>query len=121
MSDKDDITFNGVEIRLDKVRHLKYSLQGLRIVTKKYGSLQNAINKLQGGGEDVSDEMLDILSTLVHAGLIWEDETLTQDFVEKIIEFKHIAILPEKILEAVSNSLPAAQEGNSHPQSAKRK
>lgn len=112
----DDVSYEGVEVKLDKVRHIKYTLGGMRIILKKYGSLQKALNVLsEMGDSDLTEEGLDVLSTLIYAGLIHEDEELTQKKVENVIDFRNITKLTEALTEALSSSLPEGGEGKNSP------
>jgi hypothetical protein len=112
----DDISYKGVEVQLDKIRHIKYTFAGMRIILKQYGTLQNALNILEKmGNSDLTEEGLDILSTLIYAGLIHEDEELTQKKAENIIEFRSITKLTNALTEALSGSLPEGGEGKNFP------
>ncbi len=103
----DDVSYEGVEVQLDKVRHIKYTFAGMRIILKQYGSLQQALNVLGAMGDsDLTEEGLDVLSTLIYAGLVHEDEGLTQATVEGLIDFRNITKLTEALTEALSGSLP---------------
>lgn len=110
MSDVDNVVYEGIEVILDKKRHLKYTFKSIRIITKKYGSLQKAIECLQIKGEEIDDEALEVISTLTYAGLIHEDGDLTLDKVENMMDFRHLADLPDKIVKALSLSLPASDD-----------
>jgi hypothetical protein len=112
----DDVSYEGVEVKLDKVRHIKYTFAGMRIILKKYGSLQKALNVLsEMESSDITEEGLDALSTLIYAGLIHEDEELTQKKVENIIDFRNITKLTEALTKALSGSLPEGGEGKNFP------
>lgn len=105
----DDIDYQGVEIKLDKIRHLRYTFAGTKILLRKYGSLKNAIKefeKVRNCGGDITEEVLDVLTTMVQAGLVHEDNTLTFEKVETILDFRNIMGLVENITDAFSNSMP---------------
>lgn len=107
----DNISYEGVEVKLDKPRHIKYTFAAMRIILKKYGGLQKALSileKMEGG--DLTEEGLDALSTLIYAGLVHEDEKLTQEKVENLIDFRNMAKLIDAVTEALSGSLPEGGE-----------
>lgn len=112
----DDVSYEGVEVKLDKVRHIKYTFAGMRIILKRYGSLQKALNVLgEMENSELTEEGIDALSTLFFAGLIHEDEHLTQQKLENMIDFRDIAELTNAIIEAISGSLPEGGEGKNSP------
>ena len=107
----DNITYEGVEITLDKPRHIRYTFAAMRIILKKYGSLQKVfgiLQKMEGG--DLTEESLDALSTLIYAGLVHEDESLTQGKVENLLDFRNMMPLVDAITEALGSSLPEGGE-----------
>lgn len=125
MSNVDDIAYQGVEIHLDKVRHLHFKFRGIKIIVEKYGSIQKAVEVLQktfqGAEKEIDVNVIDAISVLTYAGLVHEDKDLTQDDVEDILDFRNIAELPGKLIEALSNSLPQVEGGKFNPQPARKK
>lgn len=117
MSNVEEITYEGVPIKLDKVRHLKYALKSIRLIVQKYGSIQKAFEILQKCKDEIDDAALEAIAVLAHAGLVHEDRDLTQEDVENLIEFKHINQLADKMVEAMSDSLPSIEEGKPNSQS----
>jgi len=112
----DNIAFEGIEVKLDKIRHIRYTFASMRIIIKKYGSLQKALSMLeQVKIGDLTEETLDVLSTLIYAGLVHEDEELNQVKVENMIDFRGIAALVNVITTAMSGSLPDGGEEKNAP------
>lgn len=108
----DDVVQDGIEIKLDKTRRLKYTLKGVRILTKKYGSVQKAVQSLQKFNGEINEELIDNLSMLLFAGLVHEDPDLTQDDVENMIDLRYLNSLPALINTAMSDNLPQDTEPN---------
>jgi hypothetical protein len=107
----DNITYEGVEITLDKPRHIRYTFAAMRIILKKYGNLQKVfgiLQKMEGG--DLTEESLDALSTLIYAGLVHEDKMLTQEKAENLIDITNMAALVNAVIEALTGSLPEGGE-----------
>jgi len=119
----DDLTFEGIEIKLGgKTFHLNYTFMGLRMLAKKHGSINKALAKLTDrSGEDdkdfMNDEMFDIISSFVLAGLIHENRKMTQEDVECLLTIQNMNYCFGKISEAMNNSLPQNDEmGNAKSQ-----
>ena len=106
MQDKDDLNYEGEEIALDKVRHIKYTIKGLKVVAKKFGSVVEAFNQMQKMNPNFDMETMDNLVLLLHAGLIHEDAKLTADDVENLLTIDNMLIVFNAILAAFSGSTP---------------
>lgn len=106
----DDIAYEGAEIKLGgKTRRLKYNFTGIRVLLRKYGSLQKALkefNKIEKSGGDITEDMLDVFTTMIYAGLVHEDKTLTFEQVDGMLNFRNVTKNIEAISEALANSLP---------------
>ena len=106
------VIYDGEEIMLDKPRHIRFTMKGIKYLVKKYGSLSKAIDELGNVSNDITEQTLNVLTTFIYAGLIHEDKSLTEDDVDNIIDIKNIGGLSGKIMLAMSNSLPDSKEGN---------
>ena len=110
----DDISFEGVEIKLGgNVKHLNFTFLGLKMLAKKYGSVEKALSKLsdrENNDDYMNEEMFDILSSFVMAGLIHENRKLTQDDVECWLNVRNMEYCFEKISEAMGDSLPEGED-----------
>jgi hypothetical protein len=107
----DNITYEGVKVNLDKPRQIRYTFAAMRIILKKYDSLQKVfgiLQKMEGG--DLTEESLDALSTLIYAGLVHEDKMLTQEKAENLIDITNMAALVNAVIEALAGSLPEGGE-----------
>ena len=108
--DIDDMGYEGEEIKLDKIRHIKYTIKGLKIIAKKHGSVVKAFNDMQSMNQDFDVETMDNLTLLLHAGLVHEDPKLTQDDVENMLTMANIPIAFTKIITAFNGSTPKPKE-----------
>lgn len=89
-------------INLDKPRKLRYGFKAIRMIRQKFGdkSIENILNI-----------NVDEVPTLAWAGLKWEDNTLTLEQVEDLLD----AAIPEKytimsLIELIMGAM-AAQVG----------
>lgn len=108
----------GEEIRLDKIRHIKYTIKGLKIIAKKCGSVVKAFNDMQTMDANFTVETMDNLVILLHAGLIHEDSKLTADDVENLLTMSNMTTVFNAIIKAFNGSTPEPTEdggGNDDP------
>ena len=110
--DKDDMSYEGEPIKLDRLRHVKYTIKGLKIIAKKHGSVIKAFNDLKTMNTDFDVETMDNLVLLLHAGLIHEDPKLTIDDVENMLTLENIKVVFYAILQSFSESSPAGDGGS---------
>lgn len=88
-----------VPIDLDRRRYLIYDLSAVYDLEEKYGSFTKAIESLR------TDSFEDI-TILLYYGLLHEDESLTLQQTDQIHDVVNRRMIIEKILQAVSLSLP---------------
>ena len=91
-----------VKIKLDKVRHLKYTWGALRFLKDEYGLTVGSLENLTNDWT--------MLGPWVLAGLRWEDEDLTLEKVEE-----NLPLTPETFNEIVGkivDGLGLAQESD---------
>lgn len=112
MSDKDDMGYEGEPIQLDKLRHIKYAIKGLKIIAKKHGSVVKAFTDMKNMNTDFDMETMDDLVLLLHAGLIHEDPKLTIEATEDIMTLKNMKEVFYAIMRSFSESSPADDGGS---------
>lgn len=108
--DKDDLSYTGELIKLDKERHIKYTIKGLKIIAKKHGSVVKAFSDMQKMNQDIDIETMDNLTLLLYAGLVHEDAKLTQDDVENMLTVDNMPLIFGKIITAFNGSTPQPKE-----------
>ena len=108
--DIDDMSYEGEEIKLDKIRHIKYTIKGLKIIAKKFGSVVKAFKDMETMNQDFDIETMDNLTLLLYAGLVHEDEKLTIDDVENMLTMANLPIAFNKIIIAFNGSTPEPKE-----------
>jgi hypothetical protein len=93
-----------VIIELDKARTLKYTLNSFAEMEDKYGSVDAALKKMEQGS-------IKAVRFMLWAGLIHEDETLTEQQVGAMIEVLDLETIVEKMSHSMDLDLP--DKGNS--------
>ncbi len=88
-----------VDIELDKPRKLRYDLNALCELEDRFD--KPIMEILSGIGEKMS---IKLVRTLVWAGLIHEDEELTEKQVGTMVDMSNIMEVQEKLTEALSTS-----------------
>jgi hypothetical protein len=91
-----------VEIELDKKRHIRYTLNALAEIEDKLGVPLSKIQEVELGIKSVR--------TLLWAGLIHEDETLTEKQVGDMVDFSNLEYVQKKVSEAFANAVGNSQE-----------
>ena len=95
-----DIREVRIPIELDKPRTLLFDLNAFAELEDKFGSLDQAFQKMQQGSVKAT-------RTLLWAGLLHEDEKLTERQVGAMISLTNV----EKIMEQITEALTAAHCG----------
>ena len=86
-----------VEIVLDKKRHLRYSLKALSVMESEF---QKPIHQINFDALTIQD-----LVTVIYAGLIHEDDSLTKEHALTILdEYGELSDITEKLREALEVS-----------------
>lgn len=111
-----NIVKQGVPIRLDKVRHLFYSMKGFMYLADKHGDANAAFQKIPLGDSRMTREGLEALADLIYAGLCHEDKNLTPDDVAAMVDIRALGSVVEKINKAMTLSLPENDEEEGDPQ-----
>jgi hypothetical protein len=95
MSNLKDIKIVPVKIMLDKERTLLLDLNAFAELEEVYESVDDALDGLQKG-------KIKAVRAILWAGLVHEDEELTQKDVGKLIGFSNLQEISAKINEAFS-------------------
>lgn len=125
MSNLEDVRTKEIAIELGgKLRHFKYDLNALAALEEGYGTINDALRKLQGeldrdedgkvimtkdaDGNEVPQRKfsLRLLRTFVWAGLLHEDESLTERDVGAMLNMKSLGDVMPKITDAIEASMP---------------
>ena len=94
-----DIREVRIPIDLDKPRTLLFDLNAFAELEDKFGSLDQAFQKMQQGSVKAT-------RTLLWAGLLHEDENLTERQVGAMISLTNVEKIMEQITEALTAALP---------------
>lgn len=102
-----------VTITLDKERTLKYTLNAFAEMEERYGTVDAAIEAMESGS-------IKGIRFMLWAGLIDEDETLTEQQVGAMIELQDLPELAEKMNAVMTVDLPdpetaTASKGKKNP------
>lgn len=108
--DIDDLSYEGEEVKLDKLRHIKFTIKGLKLIAKKSGSVVKAFNDMQIMNPEFDVEGMDHLVFLLHAGLIHEDPTLTIDQTENFLTMGNMKPVFAAIIKSFNGSTPEPKE-----------
>lgn len=91
-----------IPITLDKERTLCYDLNAFVALEEKFGSEKKAI-------EALASQSIKAMRAFLWAGLLHEDETLTEKEVGSMLTVQNAVEFSEKLLLAVSGTLPEAK------------
>lgn len=103
MSNIGDVKPQSVEIILDRTRHLRYDLNSFAAIEERYGDIEEAMRKMEKGN-------IVAIRMFLWAGLIHEDESLTEKQVGSMILVSELPKFAEVIRTAMHNSLPEEEE-----------
>jgi hypothetical protein len=111
--DKDDMGYAGETIRLGgKVRHIKYTIPGLKMLARPFGTVVDGLGAFEGFNQKFDEEGIDKLAKLLHAGLVHEDRELAFEVVEGMININNFQLLPMKLITALRGSQPSNKGGS---------
>ena len=83
-----------------KERHLRFTLNALAELEDKYGSVEAAFNKVEQEGSVTA------LRFVLWAGLIWEDEELTEKQIGDLIDLNFMGEMINKLGVALDGDMP---------------
>lgn len=94
-----DVKSKSVPITLQdgKERHLRFTLNALAELEDRYGSVEEAFKKVEGGTS------IKALRTVIWAGLIWEDPDITEQDVGNLIDIAYM----QEMIEALGGAFEA--------------
>lgn len=98
-----DIREITVPIELDKPRGLKFDLNAFAELEDKFGSMDAAFQAMQKGS-------LKAARTLLWAGLLHEDETLTERKVGGLVTLANMSAIMDRITSALTAAMPDGDE-----------
>ena len=100
MSNLHDIRQKKTPVKFgDKVYHLHYDLNAFAELEEIYGNVETAMNKLCEG-------KVKAIINVLWAGLLHENESLTQKEVGKMFDLSQIKAVGELINQAISEAVP---------------
>lgn len=103
-----DVKDTGITIELDKPRTLKFDLNAFSELEDKFGNIDKAFAALQKGS-------IKAARTLLWAGLVHEDEALTERQVGAMVTMENMSGIMETISVALGVAVP---QGDDMPQEA---
>ena len=80
-------------------RRLRYTLNAFALIEEKYGTIDKAMEALEAGS-------IAAIRFALWAGLVHEDENLTEHYVGNHIDLSDLEVLAEKMNEAMMGDLP---------------
>jgi len=105
MSNLEDVRDKKFPVKLDKIRNIKFNLNSFCELEEKFGDINKAFAALGKG-------TMKSTRTLLWAGLIHEDETLTEIQVGDMIDFKNL----QEVSKIVEAAMEYAQPKNVLPE-----
>ena len=94
-----DVKEISVPLQLDKHRTLKFDLNAFSELEEKYGSMEKAFNAMQGGSMKAA-------RTLLWAGLLHEDDKLTERQVGGMVTLDNLETVMDSISKALMEAMP---------------
>ena len=98
-----DIREITIPIELDRPRGLKFDLNAFAELEDKFGSMDAAFQAMQKGS-------LKAARTLLWAGLLHEDETLTERKVGGLVTLANLSGIMDSITSALTAAMPDVDE-----------
>ena len=89
----------------DKEHEILFDLNALAELEEKYGSLDDAFGMMQKGS-------IKATRTMLWAGLLHEDEGLSERDVGKLIDVAHLGDILDAITQAMGADLPETENAN---------
>ena len=88
-----------VQLMLDKPRNLVYDLNAFAELEEQFGTIEKAMEALEGG-------KIKAVISILWAGLVHEDETLTPKQVGSIIGLTDLQEVADALGKAISSAMP---------------
>jgi len=86
-------------------RKLRYTLNSFALIEEKYGTVDNAMEVLKSGS-------VAAIRFVLWAGLVHEDESLSEHYVGSQIDLSDLEDLAEKMNKAMMGDLPQDEVNN---------
>ena len=86
-------------------RKLRYTLNSFALIEEKYGTVDNAMEALKSGS-------VAAIRFVLWAGLVHEDESLSEHYVGSQIDLSDLEDLAEKMNKAMMGDLPQDEVNN---------
>jgi hypothetical protein len=110
MSNLDVIKIKAVPVMLDKERNIRFDLNA-------FAELEEATGRtLTESIDDIGKGSLKTVRVVLWAGLVWEDETLTEQIVGANIGMHNLAEVTEALTQAISAALPPMDDVKNLPE-----
>lgn len=110
MSNLDTIKIKAVPVMLDKERNIRFDLNA-------FAELEEATGKtLTDSIDDIGKGSLKTVRTVLWAGLVWEDPTLTPQIVGSFIGMHNLGDVTEALTQAITSALPAMDDVKNVPE-----
>lgn len=105
MANLKDVKSKPVKITLSDgiERELKFTLNAMAELEDKYGSVEEAFKQLDSNS-------IKAIRFILWAGLIWEDDSLTERQVGNLIDIQYLQSLMESVGAAFDSDMPVAEE-----------
>lgn len=97
-----------ITINLDKERHLRFDLNAFALLEEKYGSVDEALKKVEQGS-------IIALRYMLWAGLVHEDPSLTVEEVGSMFDVKNLNEVSKQLFEAVGAAMPQKGDNTQDP------
>lgn len=94
-----DVKEIAVPLQLDRPRTLKFDLNAFSELEEKYGNMEKAFSAMQGGSMKAA-------RTLLWAGLLHEDATLTERQVGGMVTLENLETVMDSISKALMEAMP---------------
>ena len=98
-----DVKEIAVPLELDKPRTLMFDLNAFAELEDKYGNMEQAFFAMQSGSMKAA-------RTLLWAGLLHEDEKLTERQVGRMVTLENLGVVMDTISEALLEAMPEDSE-----------
>jgi hypothetical protein len=106
----DDISSSCIKLVLKGDKYnIDFSMAGMKLLAQKYGSVNNALSRIEKINADFTSEDIEFICDLIHAGLIHEYDLTTKQ-IEKKIYMRDLAYIFETTVKALTNAMPKPKE-----------
>ena len=113
MSNLGDVKEKEYVVMLDKERHIKFDLNSFVELEEKFGDIDKAFEAMSKG-------TMKSIRTLLWAGLVHEDEKLTERHAASLVSFENLDEVMAKIQLATGDALPSQKSSPTSNRKMKR-